>query len=74
MRFGWLEPTLVLTDAIPSRLANDWVIGTPNQVETLLQEYIDAGISHFMIWFMDAPNLAGMELFASDVAPHFDRA
>ena len=61
------------SDTIPSRLADDWIIGTPDQVENRLQEYIGAGISHFMIWFMDAPNLAGMELFASDVAPRFDR-
>jgi alkanesulfonate monooxygenase SsuD/methylene tetrahydromethanopterin reductase-like flavin-dependent oxidoreductase (luciferase family) len=62
------------SDAIPSRLAEDWIIGTPDQVEARLREYIAEGIDHFMIWFMDAPNMAGMELFASDVAPRFDRA
>jgi len=59
------------SDNIPSRLAEDWIIGTPDQVENRLRSYIDAGISHFMIWFMDAPNMAGMELFAAEVAPHF---
>ncbi len=59
------------SDAIPSRLAEDWIIGTPDQVEARLRAYIDAGISHFMIWFMDAPNMAGMELFAAVVAPCF---
>ena len=62
------------SDAIPSRLAEDWIIGTPDQVETRLRAYIAEGIDHFMIWFMDAPNLAGMELFASAVAPRFERA
>lgn len=61
------------SDTIPSRLAEDWVIGTPDQVEGRLREYIDAGIGHFMIWFMDAPGMAGLELFARDVAPRFDR-
>jgi alkanesulfonate monooxygenase SsuD/methylene tetrahydromethanopterin reductase-like flavin-dependent oxidoreductase (luciferase family) len=59
---------------IPARLAEDWIIGTPDQVESRLRAYIAEGIDHFMIWFMDAPNLSGMELFASDVAPRFDRA
>jgi alkanesulfonate monooxygenase SsuD/methylene tetrahydromethanopterin reductase-like flavin-dependent oxidoreductase (luciferase family) len=62
------------SDAIPSRLAEDWVIGTPDQVEARLREYIAEGIDHFMIWFMDAPNISGMELFASEVAPRFERA
>ena len=61
------------SDTIPSRLAEDWVIGTPDQVETRLRAYIDEGISHFMIWFMDAPNIAGLELFAETVAPQFER-
>lgn len=59
------------SDNIPSRLAEDWIIGTPDQVENRLRSYIDAGISHFMIWFMDAPNMAGMELFAAEVVPRF---
>ncbi len=62
------------SDAIPSQLAEDWIIGTPDQVEARLRAYADAGIGHFMIWFMDAPNLSGLELFASDVAPRFRRA
>ena len=57
----------------PSRLAEDWIIGTPDQVEARLREYIDEGISHFMLWFMDAPNMAGLELFANEVAPRFER-
>lgn len=59
------------SDAIPSRLAADWIIGTPDQVETRLREYVEAGIGHFMIWFMDAPNMTGMELFAHEIAPRF---
>jgi alkanesulfonate monooxygenase SsuD/methylene tetrahydromethanopterin reductase-like flavin-dependent oxidoreductase (luciferase family) len=59
------------SDAIPSRLAEDWVIGTPDQVEARLREYIYEGISHFMLWFMDAPNLAGLELFANQVTRRF---
>jgi alkanesulfonate monooxygenase SsuD/methylene tetrahydromethanopterin reductase-like flavin-dependent oxidoreductase (luciferase family) len=62
------------SDAIPGRLAEDWVIGTADQVEARLREYMDEGISHFMLWFMDAPNMAGLELFATEVRPRFERA
>jgi alkanesulfonate monooxygenase SsuD/methylene tetrahydromethanopterin reductase-like flavin-dependent oxidoreductase (luciferase family) len=59
------------SDDLPGKLATDWVIGTPNQVERRLREYIAEGMSHFMFWFMDAPNEDGLRLFASDVAPRF---
>jgi alkanesulfonate monooxygenase SsuD/methylene tetrahydromethanopterin reductase-like flavin-dependent oxidoreductase (luciferase family) len=59
------------TDALPSRMAEDWVVGTPDRVEARLRSYVAEGISHFMLWFMDAPNNAGLDLFARTVAPHF---
>jgi alkanesulfonate monooxygenase SsuD/methylene tetrahydromethanopterin reductase-like flavin-dependent oxidoreductase (luciferase family) len=59
------------TDDLPAKMAEDWIIGTPDQVERRLRAYISEGISHFMFWFMDAPNEDGLRLFASDVAPRF---
>ncbi len=59
------------TDAIPDmqRVA---IIGTPEEVRGRIQEYIDAGISHFMLWFLDVPDDAGMKLFAARVLPSFE--
>ncbi|MCA9878853.1 MAG: LLM class flavin-dependent oxidoreductase [Thermomicrobiales bacterium] len=59
------------TDDLPATMAADWIIGTPDQVSARVAAYIDAGISHFMLWFMDAPDDAGMQLFAEQVAPGF---
>jgi alkanesulfonate monooxygenase SsuD/methylene tetrahydromethanopterin reductase-like flavin-dependent oxidoreductase (luciferase family) len=59
------------SDAIPARMANDWIVGTPEIVEARLREYIGEGISHFMFWFMDAPSFQGLELFATQIAQRF---
>ena len=58
------------TDAVPEmdRVA---IIGTPDNVRQRIQEYIDAGITHFMLWFLDAPSDEGMTLFAEHVLPAF---
>ena len=58
------------TDAIPA-LPGIATVGTPEMVRAQIQEFIDAGISHFMLWFLDIPNDAGMMLFAEHVAPLF---
>jgi alkanesulfonate monooxygenase SsuD/methylene tetrahydromethanopterin reductase-like flavin-dependent oxidoreductase (luciferase family) len=47
------------------------VIGTPDEVRAQLDEYIAAGIAHIMLWFLDAPDEAGMRLFAERVLPHY---
>lgn len=59
------------TDELPQSVKNAWIIGTPDAVAAQVQSYLDLGISHFLFWFMDAPDPAGLELFASAVAPRF---
>ena len=49
----------------------EFVIGTPDQVAERLREYADLGAAHFMLWFMDYPDLEGLRLFAREVMPGF---
>jgi alkanesulfonate monooxygenase SsuD/methylene tetrahydromethanopterin reductase-like flavin-dependent oxidoreductase (luciferase family) len=56
------------TETIPE-LSRPAIIGTPEEVRQQIEEYIDAGIAHFMLWFLDAPSEAGMTLFAERVVP-----
>ena len=59
------------TDALPEPMASDWIIGTPDQVTARIDAYIAEGISHFMLWFMDAPQTGGMDLFAESVVSSY---
>lgn len=49
----------------------EFLIGTPPAVIRRLTEYIDLGVTHFMLWFMDFPSMDGVRLFARAVLPHF---
>lgn len=59
------------TDTLPASATDAWIVGTPDQVAVQVQAYTDLGISHFLFWFMDAPDHTGLELFAEAVAPQF---
>ena len=59
------------TDTIPAAFADVWLVGTPEQVADQLRSYIELGITHFLLWFMDAPEEDGLRLFAEQVAPRF---
>lgn len=59
------------SDTIPAYLADTWLAGTPDEVRAQVQAYIDMGFTHFMLWFVDAPDDTGLRLFAEQVAPTF---
>ncbi len=61
------------TDIIPESLSGPFLMGTPEEVEGQINAYIKLGISHFMLWFMDAPGEGGLSLFADEVMPRFRR-
>lgn len=59
------------SDAYPRYLTDTGLIGTPAEIKHQLQRYLDIGVTHFMLWFMDAPETDGMQLFMEQVAPAF---
>jgi len=58
-------------DQLPPSLTESFLVGTPDQVAAQVGAYLQRGISHFQLWFMDAPLTGGLELFAREVIPRF---
>lgn len=44
------------------------LIGTPEVCRAKLQPYVDLGVTHFMLFFGELPDVAGLRLFAESVA------
>jgi alkanesulfonate monooxygenase SsuD/methylene tetrahydromethanopterin reductase-like flavin-dependent oxidoreductase (luciferase family) len=59
------------SDNLPESITSTWLIGTPEEISQQLSSYIELGIDHFLLWFMDAPQTHGLELFADTVMPRF---
>jgi len=59
------------SDELPAKLTETQIIGTPAEVTQQIQAYVELGITHFLFWFMDAPEAGGLRLFAEQVAPRF---
>ncbi len=38
---------------------------------TRIEEYVARGATYFVMWFPDYPSHSGLELFATEVLPHF---
>lgn len=58
-------------DDLPQTIQETWLAGTPDQIAARIDAYVAAGISHFMLWFVDAPGDAGLRLFASEVMERY---
>jgi len=47
------------------------IIGDPDVVVEKISEYVELGIEHFILRFLDFPKTSGAELFAEKVIPEF---
>jgi alkanesulfonate monooxygenase SsuD/methylene tetrahydromethanopterin reductase-like flavin-dependent oxidoreductase (luciferase family) len=45
------------------------IYGTPDQVTEILSRYVEIGVQHFMVRFIDFPETQGLELFLDKVLP-----
>jgi alkanesulfonate monooxygenase SsuD/methylene tetrahydromethanopterin reductase-like flavin-dependent oxidoreductase (luciferase family) len=45
--------------------------GTPDEVAAQIQPFVDLGITHFILRFVDYPNTASAEMFMKEVMPRF---
>jgi alkanesulfonate monooxygenase SsuD/methylene tetrahydromethanopterin reductase-like flavin-dependent oxidoreductase (luciferase family) len=59
------------TDELPAMIKDTWLAGTPDEVAAQIREYTAEGVTHFMLWFVDAPDDSGLRLFAEQVMPQF---
>lgn len=58
-------------EAPPASFTESTLIGSPPEIEAQLRTYVDTGADHFLLWFLDAPDRAGMDIFAREVAAAF---
>jgi alkanesulfonate monooxygenase SsuD/methylene tetrahydromethanopterin reductase-like flavin-dependent oxidoreductase (luciferase family) len=54
-------------------LEKEFLIGTPDVIVDRIGQFIELGVEHFMLWFMDFPSLTGIRLFAEEVMPGLSR-
>ena len=54
-----------------ARLKEIYLCGTPEECVERINEYVDLGITRFILWFVDVPSSVGMKLFADRVLPSF---
>jgi len=50
---------------------DNFIIGDPNMVMEKISEYVDLGVEHFILRFLDFPGTDGAELFAKEVVESF---
>ena len=49
----------------------EFMIGTPKSIKKKIDLFVEKGVNHFMLWFMDYPDQCGIKMFAEYVMPHY---
>jgi probable F420-dependent oxidoreductase len=47
------------------------LVGDPDEIIDRIQSYVDIGVSHFILSFLDYPSTEGLEMFTEKVIPAF---
>ncbi|MCY0898642.1 MAG: LLM class flavin-dependent oxidoreductase [Firmicutes bacterium] len=55
------------TRRLPEEVEKTWLFGIPDQVNQRIAEWAHYGISHILLWFLDAPETRGIELFSETI-------
>ncbi len=70
-----IEPHIALGAGGMVTAPDTWTLrtqdGTPDEVTTQIEAYRNARIDHVLLWFMDAPQQDGTQLFIDAVMPRF---
>jgi len=54
-----------------TQLREMYLYGTPDECIERINEYVELGMTRFILWFVDFPSDEGMKLFADHVLPKF---
>ena len=49
----------------------EFLIGTPEKINEKINLFIEKGVSHFMLWFMDYPDQKGIKLFNDKIISNY---
>ena len=69
-QLGATNPSLLGYDS-KENFKGEFMIGSPDDIKEKLDQFIDRGVGHFMLWFMDYPDLKGMRLFAKEILVNY---
>ena len=59
---------------VPDWFRQQTLIGEPDEISAQIESYQRAGVDHLMLWFLDAPDDAGIRQFATEIAPRFTQS
>jgi alkanesulfonate monooxygenase SsuD/methylene tetrahydromethanopterin reductase-like flavin-dependent oxidoreductase (luciferase family) len=60
-----------MAEASPFYSPGSALVGTPDEIAAGLKPFVELGVQHFILRFIDFPSSKGAELFATEVAPRF---
>ena len=67
-----VNDSLIELSSLKKICQDKFLVGTPKQIKKKIDDYIDLGITHFMLWFMDYPDQKGIRLFAKKVKSQYN--
>ena len=62
---GDIQPSAETTDELRSQ----YILGNLEHCKSRIKQYVDVGVQHFQIYFIDYPSTDSLETFAREIIP-----